>query len=266
MSPSRNMVTSRRGQLLVLSIMTLVFGAMLFLGTWAIWQSGDTPFAMVWAAILTPVFGILVWMIVAVSREKRTSSVDNPEDLPVVPAGAVPPASQGRWSFEELARGIAARLADTPYTVRANQDAIVIHADLADERWRHLATLHSLKDAFLVTLDRTGSQTVRRTDDRRRLEWHAGVPSLGGVQATMQSGREWSYTRRVEYGLTEKGLNKAVDYTFSTGEINRPLQATLKEAGWRTELPAAAKGALAMAAMAVLPWIPIGIWALVTQT
>lgn len=262
----RKMVTSRRGQLLVLSLMTLIFGALLPLGAWAFWTDGQRAGAMVWAAVLVPVVGIFVWSIIAVAQEKRTSSVEDTEALPVVPAGPVPAPGQERWSFAELARGIAARLADTPYTVRADDDAIVIHADLADARWRHLATVRGLQDTFVVTLERTGSRTVRRTDDTRQLEWHAGIPSIGGVQTTMRSGREWSYRKQVSYGLTEKGLEKAVDYTFATGEINVPLQMTLKDAGWRTELPAASKGALAMAVMAVLPWIPIGIWALVTQT
>ena len=263
---ARTMIQGRRGQIAALSVMTLVFGAMLFLGTWAIWQSGDTTFATVWAAILTPVVGILVWSIVAISREGRASGAADPLALPVVaPGSSLPGAGQTRWSFDELARGVAARLADTPYVVRADNDTIVVHADLADARWRHIATLRGLKDTFVVTLERTGSGKVRRTDETRQLDWHAGVPSIG-AQATMRSGREWSYRRQVSYGLTEKGLDKPVDYTFSTGEINPPLQATLQDAGWRTELPAVAKGALAMAVMAVLPWIPIGIWLLMTQT
>lgn len=123
---ARTMIQGRRGQIAALSVMGLVFGAMLFLGTWAIWQSGDTTFAMVWAAILTPVVGILVWSIVAISREGRASGAADPLALPVVaPGSSLPGAGQARWSFDELGRGVAARLADTPYVVRADNDTIV---------------------------------------------------------------------------------------------------------------------------------------------
>lgn len=259
----QRMVRSRGGQIFVLSLMLLIFGVgMLGVGTWAIWRDGDTEFALVWAGILIPVVAILVWSIIAIARENRTKERGELREIP--PLTQLPPADR-RWTFAELAGALATRFADSPYTVRGNNDTLVIQADLADARWRHLATVRDLKDTFVVTLEKTREGTLRRTDETRTVEWHAGVPSIGGIEATMRSGREWSYRRRVEIGVTERGIEKPVDYEFSTEDINRPLGTVLKDAWWKTALPAAAKGALMMAAMAVLPWVVIVPYLLLTR-
>ncbi|MBM6545843.1 hypothetical protein JNO54_06775 [Janibacter sp. YIM B02568] len=255
-------VTSRTGQLLVLSLMLLIFGVGMFgVGTWALWRSAGTGFALLWVAVLTPVVGVLLWALVTLARQGRPPRQGDLRDVPALtrtPSGS-------RWSFDELAGALAARLADTPCTVRGDDQTIVIAADLADARWRHLAIVRDLQDAFVVTLERVGEGTVRRTDQTRIVEWHAGAPSVGGAQATLRSGREWSHRKRVSYGVTERGVEKPVDYTFSTRDINAPLRSVLRQAGWKTALPTDAKAGLLMAGVVVAGGVLVGIWALVTQ-
>ena len=77
----------------------------------------------------------------------------------------------------------------------------------------------------------------------------------------MKSGRQWSFTRRVEYGLGLDGFKKRVDYTFSTAEINEPVSIIMKRSGWRETLDGEAKGALAMAGLgaSALVLVPLGL-------
>lgn len=98
---------------------------------------------------------------------------------------------------------------------------------------------------------RPGAAITR--DFEQDLDLSAGVGRLTG-RARFQSGRNWSYQRRVEYGRGKDGtVGRQVDVRFSSSELRDPVNAVLKETGWYTgfwgSLPADSKGALIVAAI-----------------
>ncbi|GAA3611792.1 hypothetical protein GCM10022199_14580 [Marihabitans asiaticum] len=258
-------IQSRGGKIAGFVVLLLVFGAMLVLGTWGIAADGDTGFALAWAAILIPVVAILLYGLVGTIREGRPAAL---EDLRPVDGtiGTEPPPGDGSspWSLGQVAAGIARRLDGAPYRVLADDDTIVVTADLADARWRHLLTARGLKDTMTVVLRHTGGRSLRRTDETRQIEWHAGVPSIG-ASAKVSSGRQWGYRRQINFAVTERGVSKPVDYEFSTADLNGPIRETMQAAGWKTALSADAKGGLAMAAFVGVSLAVMGVFALVTQ-
>lgn len=240
----------------------IVFSGMLVVGVWFL-----PAVAPAWAVILWSV----VWGIAAVTSVvafigflRETAADVGADDHRRVspPDTALPPATDQEhpWPVEWLAPALADAFEGTPYVVTTNGNSILIHADLADARWQHVATLHALQHAFVTRFTPTGKPgVVKRTDESRKVEVRAGIRGIG-AQAAIQSGRQWSFNRRVEHGLGIDGFKKRVDYTFSTSEINEPVKEVLTRAGWRTTLDAETKGALIMAGLgasaAVL--VPVG--------
>lgn len=172
------------------------------------------------------------------------------------------------WPVPVVAGALAAALKSTPYRVDHSDHQVQIRVELADQSWWVLATRQHLTDVFMVTLTEVEPGRFARNDQRFGLEWHAGVPRVtepalsAGDSMSGVSGRTWSYTRRVEPGNSaQTGLEPAINYTFTTADINEPLRGVLKASGWRTELHAAAHAGLVMALIgasaAVL--VPIGL-------
>lgn len=140
----------------------------------------------------------------------------------------------------------------------SNGSSILVHADVVDARWQHIATTHKIRHVFVTRLVPTGKPGVlRRTDESRRLDKSAG-PTRIGVQQAVASGRQWGYTRRIEYGLGLDGFKKRVDYEFSTKEVTQPIGEILHRAGWRTALDAESKGALVMGGLGLTAGVVVG--------
>ena len=146
-------------------------------------------------------------------------------------------------------------------TTKGDKRRSASDADLADARWRHLATRRHLEHAFVARFTPTDKPgVVKRTDESRQVESHAGISGLG-AQIAVSSGREFTYTRRKEWSLGLEGFRKQVDYEFSTAEINVPVKEILGRAGWREALDSETKGALVMGAMGLsaLVLVPLGL-------
>lgn len=179
------------------------------------------------------------------------------------PTAPLPPATDRKnpWPYQWLAPALAEAFEGTPYVVRSNGSSILVHADLVDATWQHLAAAHHLEHTFVARFTPTQKPgVIRRTDETRRVEGHAGSSGLG-AQTAVSSGRQWSYTRRIEYGMGLDGFKKRVDYEFSTGEINQPVAEIMTRAGWRATLDAESKGALVMGGMGLsaLVLVPVGL-------
>lgn len=198
---------------------------------------------------------VMAWFVPAARREQ------NADSLPV-PAGAVP--------FERVAELIRERLAGTPYAVELEGSLIRIHADLADAEFLGWASAHKVKvvRGLEVVASRPGVAITR--DFEQDLELSVGSGRLTG-RARVQSGRSWSYQRRIEYGMGKDGnVGRQVDVRFSTKEIHDPVEAVLKETGWYssfwTALPAESKGALIVGAIggggAVITLVVLGVGAI----
>lgn len=253
---------SRRSKALMFVAGIIAFSAALVLGLvllgrvaplWAVIFWG-----VVWGvAVVTTALGFVGFL-----RESRPDLAAGEHHVVTAPSTPLPPATDRKhpWPYAWLAPALAEAFDTTPYVVRSNGRSVLVHADLADARWQHIASLHHLEHAFVARFTPTGTPgVIKRTDESRRVEGHATARRLG-AQVAVQSGRQLGYTRRLEYGLGLDGFKKRVDYEFSTSEINAPVTDILTRAGWRTTLDAETKGALVMAAMgaSALVLVPIG--------
>ncbi|QBF46593.1 hypothetical protein [Janibacter limosus] len=246
----------------------LVAGLVIMLGGGAaIFVANGQPWpALAWALVVAVAVTVTCAGFVGFLRETDPALVDEGGYSVVAPpADPLPPATDRKnpWPVEWLAPALAEAFAGTPYVVRSNGRSILVHADLVDARWQHVATVHHLRQTFVARFTPTGTQgVIRRTDESRRLETSAG-PTRLGAQLGVSSGRQWGRTRRVEYGLGPDGFRKRVDYEFSTEEINEPVREIMTRAGWRATLDAESKGALVMGAMGLsaLVLVPLGLLA-----
>ncbi|MDR7255445.1 hypothetical protein J2X46_004452 [Nocardioides sp. BE266] len=188
------------------------------------------------------VVGLGMWVpALAMRREEHLDDVAAPDAAP----GGVP------WS--EVAERIRARFAGTPFTVETEGSVIRVRADLADATFLTWAAAHHVREVRMVEVvaKKPGEAITRDVSQGFDLRGGAGV--LTG-SARVQSGRSWSYTRRVELGVgTDGSVGKQVDIDFSSSQIQGPVDEVLRETGWKASwwgaLPAEAKGALVMGAV-----------------
>lgn len=237
--------------------LALIGGGALFLADGQPWP------AVVWVLTWGVAVGVTSAGFIGFLRDTDPDLVDEGgHTLVEAPSDPLPPATDRKnpWPFAWLAPALADAFEGTPYVVRSNGSSILVHADLADDRWQHVATAHHLQHTFVARLVPERPGVVRRTDESRRVEGSLG-PTRLGAQVAVASGRQWGYTRRVEYGLGPDGFKKRVDYEFSTAEINEPLQEIMERAGWRATLDAESKGALVMGGMGLsaLVLVPLGL-------
>jgi len=184
---------------------------------------------------------VLLWFVPAAQRE---ASADGTE-APVVEGPTVP--------FEQVAALIRERLAGTPYVVDGQGSRIRVHADLADTEFLGLASAHKVKVVRGTEVVATKPGVAITRDFEQDLDLSLGVGRLTG-QARIQSGRIWSYERRIEYGVGKDGaVGRQVDVRFSSSDIQDPVNAVLKETGWHAgfwgALPADGKVGLIMGAI-----------------
>lgn len=235
-------------------VVLLAFGVALFLAT-------DQPWAaLFWGLVWGVVVVVTAVAFVGFLRENHADPGVT-ADVVAAPGRPLPPeaGTDRPWPFEWFAPALAETFEGTPYVVRSDGRTVSIHADLADARWQHMATMLGHERTFVTHLTAEKPGVLRRTDESRSVDWQAGVPRLG-ARLDVQSGRVWTLTRRVDYGLAADGFRKRVDYFFRTSEINEPLRAVLQRAGWRTALDAEAKGALAVGALgaSAIVLVPLG--------
>lgn len=166
---------------------------------------------------------------------------------------AVAPSAPGVVPFEQVAERVRERLAGTPYTVDLEGSRIIVHADLADAEFFGLASAHKVKVVRGLDIVAKAPGVAITRDFEQDLDLSVGVGQLTG-QARIQSGRSWSYERRVEYGIGKDGnIGQQVDVRFLSSDLRDPVNAVLKETGWYTgfwgSLPADGKGALIIGAI-----------------
>jgi hypothetical protein len=152
-----------------------------------------------------------------------------------------------------VARRLEARFAGTPYVVESEGSIIRVRADLADATFLTWAAAHhaTVLRGVEVVAKKPGQAITR--DFSQDFDVRGGVGVLSG-RARVESGRSWSYTRRMEVGVgTDGSVGRQVDVDFSSSEIQDPVHEVLEETGWYTSwfgaLPAEAKGAVVMAAV-----------------
>lgn len=223
---------------------------------------GGWPWGAVFAGVVFLLGGLICLSgLLGMVRERRIAGASSGRPLQVVPVGQPLPAPTTKshpWAWEDLVHGVAMAFDDTPYLVMADQEQIRISADPADARSRHLLTEHSPATTFASTLVRTKRGTARRLDVLHTVETSAGPAGLGAV-AALSSGRSWHVSRRKDWALNRYGFHEVVDYSFSTSDVNVPLDHVLTMAGWRQTLDAESKGALVMGilGLSAIPLVPL---------
>lgn len=254
---------SRRLKTLMFVGAIIAFAVVLVAGVVGIGLSGPVWVAIFWGVVWGIALVATVVGFIGFLRETAPDQSAGEHREVVAPPTPLPAGTDRKnpWPQEWLAPALAEAFDGTPYVVRSNGQSILVHADLADARWQHLASLHHLQVAVVARLTPTGTPgVIKRTDESRQVEAHATVHRLG-AQVAVRSGRQFRSTRRKEYGLGLDGFKKRVDYEFSTAEINEPVGEILKRAGWRTTLDAETKGALVIGGLgaSALVLVPIGL-------
>lgn len=242
---------SRRAKAAMFVAGIIAFSATLLLGVVGIGLTGPVWVAIFWGVVWGIALVVTVIGFIGFLRETAPDLDAGEPRVVTAPSDPLPPATDRKnpWPAAWLAPAFADAFAGTPYVVRSNGHSVLVHADLVDARWQHAASVHHLEHTFVARFTPTDTPGVlKRTDESRRVEGHAGAQHIG-AQVAVQSGRQVSYTRRVEYGLGIDGFKKRVDYEFSTSEINQPVKEILARAGWRTTLDAETKGALVIGAL-----------------
>jgi len=189
------------------------------------------------------VMGLVAASFVPAARREQGAA---DREVPAAVAGVVP--------FEHVADLIRDRLAGTPYVVQLDGALIRVHADLADAEFFGLASAHKVKVVRGLEVVAKAPGVAITRDFEQDLDVSAGIGRLTG-QARIQSGRSWSYERRIEYGMGKDGtVGRQVDVRFSSRDLQDPVNAVLKETGWHTgfwgSLPADGKVGLIFAAIA----------------
>lgn len=199
-----------------------------------------------WALLAGVVFlavGLILGWFSAATRREQTMD------------GTAAPASEaGTIPFEQVAERIRARFVGLPYQVDLTGSRILVHADLADTTYLTWAAAHRVKVVRGVEVVAKAPGVAITRDFERDVDISAGIAKLTGTWR-VQSGRSWSYQRRVDYGVgTDGSVGKQVDIDFSSTQIQGPVKDVLKETGWYQgpfgSLPAEAKGAVVVAGIA----------------
>lgn len=176
--------------------------------------------------------------------------------LTVADVAAVPPPSTRPWTLDQVVAGLVHAFADTPYAVlRAPAhagDRLVVRADVVDARWWSLLQRHRLASAYTMLLVPRRPGVLERQDRMSRVEWAAGLDGQlvphASFAASGTVGRVWRVETRKEVVLTPGlGVETPVDYTFSTGEVQRPVKEVVERAGWRLGLDPATRVGLGFA-------------------
>lgn len=218
---------------------------------------GDGP-AGISAGGLFLVLGLgMAWSAAQMRREESMDGVAPPDAVP----GGVP--------WPEVVERIRARFSDTPYAVEVAGSTVRVQADLADATFLTWAAAHHVKEVsgVEVVAMRPGQAITR--DFSQGFALDAGSGRLTG-SAHVESGRSWSYSRRIELGVgTDGSFGKQVDIDFGSSEIQGPVNEVLRETGWHTSwfaaLPAEAKGGLVMGVIGAVGGLAAAVAALVQQ-
>jgi hypothetical protein len=167
------------------------------------------------------------------------------------------------WTFDEVHAAIEHRFADTPYAVTRTGDKVTIQADLADTTYLTWAWAHHVNEirGVEVKARKNGKATTR--DYSRSIAVSAGKATLTGA-IKYSSGRQWSLEKNIEYGVGLDGsIGRQVDYTYSTREIQTPVNDVLRRSGWYAgplgSLPADAKIGAVVAIATIVGLVVAGL-------
>lgn len=171
-------------------------------------------------------------------------------------------ASRLRRMVEEAAEG-------TPYAVESTEDGFDLVTKVDDERWRERFRTGSVSFAMVWHVKVRPGGTYTILDDRRFVEWEAGVARLGG-RFERQVGRITANSWSATWEKGSDGKYQKVDETNTAFDDGRAMITTAaaelglrKKAHW-VVIVAAMVGAVA--AIGAVITAGVLLWALVSAT
>lgn len=150
---------------------------------------------------------------------------------------------------DRFMEAVRVRTQETPYVVTATEDGFDLALDIVDEHWFGLLSVSGLSMAFTHHVAVPGDGTYAITDDARRVEWDAGVPTLSAsVERTRGHVKEvgfekvWAFRGDGSYG-------KVVDVRFDSEEGRGVVRSAAKEVGLKQQRGGAERIGLAFAVL-----------------
>jgi hypothetical protein len=136
------------------------------------------------------------------------------------------------WTFDQVQAAIEQYFASTPYAVTRKGDQITVQADLADATYLTWAWAHHVNEIRGVEITAKKHHKATTRDYSRSIAVSVGSATLTG-NIKYSSGRQWSLEKDIEWGVGLDGsIGRQVDYTYSPSEIQKPVNAILKQSGW----------------------------------
>jgi len=140
--------------------------------------------------------------------------------------------SDARWTFDQVQAALEQRFASTPYAVTRKGDRISVQADLADKTYLTWAWAHHVNEIRGVEIAAKKHHKATTRDYSRSVAVSVGSAVVTG-EIQYSSGRQWSLEKNIEWGVGLDGsVGRQVDYTFSSSEIQKPVNEILKQSGW----------------------------------
>lgn len=134
----------------------------------------------------------------------------------------------------------------TPYVVRETEKGFDVTLDIVDAQWFGLFNKAGLQRVFIHHVAFPGPGRYSITDESRRLEWVAGVPTAASGEVSygriIQFGAEkvWAFDEHGTFGVQ-------ADYRFHSEEGRDLVTGVAQELGLESRRGAAERFALVMA-------------------
>jgi hypothetical protein len=204
----------------------------------------------VWAVVVVMVASVAASLTFLPALYRETSELGD-----FAPLGADGRPVSGTPQVQQLALGLAAQLAGSPYHVLTSPSAARVEWNTGDIRYQSLLLPHRVQVFYRATLFDVGRPgVISRVDALQKYN-----SSLGRMQTSSVGGRVWRYERRVDIAVTPEGLTKAVDYTLDTRVVDRAVRAACAAVGIRAGMDAQTKVGIIFAVTGGLVGVLMGV-------
>jgi len=105
---------------------------------------------------------------------------------------------------------------------------------IVDAQWKEVFSKAKLTQSFRIYMKfDPAKKEVRTMDKETTVQWQGGFPSFHGEASTFK-GQQTSISIGMGYAFTETlASGQVYKYRFNSNEMKKPIQDTVKEAGWK---------------------------------
>lgn len=137
----------------------------------------------------------------------------------------------------------------TPYKLFCNDHGFRLGRDLADANFWSAFHYNNIQEVYRVSLIYKGNKKWTYLQEMVSFDFSAG-PGTVKLKAESTAGTTKSFSKQAAFSFKVKDrkivVDKVVDYTFSTDEIDVPAKAAIRSQGGRLVLPVVSKIGLTM--------------------